>query len=249
MARRNSQPFKSFRAGNASIPDEECRRFRRRDSPVRRHHLPCTSLQVTSPPPAALIFALTSVQQEHNRGMHSRLLANSICDTLLRHGHQALLVGGCVRDLLLKQEPADYDVTTDAAPEQVMQIFPESIGIGAQFGVILVRDGESKVEVATFRSDVGYSDGRHPDQVVYARTAEEDVSRRDFTINGLLMRHDTGEVLDFVAGQADLQAGLIRSIGDPERRFTEDKLRMLRGVRFAARLAYRIEPVTLDRKS
>ena len=176
--------------------------------------------------------------------MHSRLLANSICDTLLRHGHQALLVGGCVRDLLLKQEPADYDVTTDAAPEQVMQIFPESIGIGAQFGVILVRDGESKVEVATFRSDVGYSDGRHPDQVVYARTAEEDVSRRDFTINGLLMRHDTGEVLDFVAGQADLQAGLIRSIGDPVRRFAEDKLRMLRAVRFAARLAYRIEPVT-----
>ena len=176
--------------------------------------------------------------------MQPRQLANSVCETLLRHGHQALLVGGCVRDLLLKREPADYDVATDATPEQVMQLFPESVGVGAQFGVVLVQRGECKVEVATFRTDVGYTDGRHPDQVVYARTAAEDVSRRDFTINGLLMRHDTGEVLDFVSGQADLQAHVIRAIGDPARRFTEDKLRMLRGVRFAARFAYQIEPET-----
>src|SRR5580692_250368 len=176
--------------------------------------------------------------------MLARELANSICDRLQRNEHQALLVGGCVRDLLLGREPADYDVTTDATPERVMELFPESIAVGAQFGVVLVpRDG-LKVEVATFRSDVGYSDGRHPDRVVYSKTPQEDVQRRDFTINGLLMRHDTGEVLDFVEGQADLAAGIIRAIGEPSRRFAEDKLRMLRAVRFAARFGYTIEPAT-----
>jgi len=171
-------------------------------------------------------------------------MANSICDTLLRSGYQALLVGGCVRDLLLGHEPADYDVTTDATPDQVMALFPESIAVGAQFGVILVPWNELKVEVATFRSDVGYSDGRHPDSVVYSKTPQEDVQRRDFTINGLLMRHDTAEVLDFVGGQADLKAKVIRAIGDPDRRFTEDKLRMMRAVRFAARFGFEIEAET-----
>jgi poly(A) polymerase len=171
-------------------------------------------------------------------------MANSICDTLHRSGYQALLVGGCVRDLLLAREPADYDVTTDATPDQVMKLFPESVAVGAQFGVILIpRDG-LKVEVATFRSDVGYSDGRHPDSVVYSKTPQEDVQRRDFTINGLLMRHDTGEVLDFVGGQADLKAKVIRAIGEPSRRFTEDKLRMMRAVRFAARFEFEIEAAT-----
>jgi poly(A) polymerase len=174
--------------------------------------------------------------------MHSRELANSVCDTLEQNGHQAFLVGGCVRDVLLHREPADYDVSTDATPERVMQLFPESIAVGAQFGVILVSRNGSKVEVATFRRDVGYSDGRHPDQVVYASTPQEDVARRDFTINGLVMRHNTGEVLDFVGGQADLEAGLIRAIGEPVRRFAEDKLRMLRAVRFASRFGYTIEP-------
>jgi poly(A) polymerase len=178
--------------------------------------------------------------------MSARDLARKICDTLRRSGHQALLVGGCVRDLVLGREPADFDVATDAAPDQVLSLFPESIAVGAQFGVILVVDGEDKVEVATFRSDVGYSDGRHPDRVVYARTPEEDVQRRDFTINGLLMRPETGEVLDFVGGQADIHAGIIRAIGDPDRRFAEDKLRMMRGVRFAARFGYTIEPRTFD---
>src|SRR6202165_4426727 len=173
-------------------------------------------------------------------------MANSICDTLRGKGYQALLVGGCVRDLLLGLEPADYDVTTDATPEQVVRLFPESIAVGAQFGVILIPRNGLKVEVATFRSDVGYSDGRHPDRVVYSKTAQEDVQRRDFTINGLLMRHDTGEVLDFVGGQADLKPGIIRAIGEPRRRFTADKLRMLRAVRFAARFAYTIEPATLQ---
>jgi poly(A) polymerase len=173
-----------------------------------------------------------------------RELANSICDTLRRNGYQALLVGGCVRDLLLGREPADYDVTTDATPEQVVKLFPESVAVGAQFGVILIpRDG-LKVEVAAFRSDVGYSDGRHPDSVVYSKTPQEDVQRRDFTINGLLMRHDTGEVLDYVGGQADLAAKVIRAIGEPDRRFTEDKLRMMRAVRFASRFGFEIEAAT-----
>jgi poly(A) polymerase len=171
-------------------------------------------------------------------------MANSICETLRRNGYQALLVGGCVRDVLLGREPADYDVTTDATPEIVANLFPESVAVGAQFGVILIpRDGR-KVEVATFRSDIGYSDGRHPDSVVYSKTAREDVQRRDFTINGLLMRHDTGEVLDYVGGQADLQAKIIRAIGEPDRRFTEDKLRMMRAVRFAARFGFEIESET-----
>jgi poly(A) polymerase len=177
--------------------------------------------------------------------MHPRELANSICDALQQHGYQALLVGGCVRDVLLGRDPADYDVTTDASPERVMQLFPESLAVGAKFGVVLVTRDSAQVELATFRRDVGYSDGRHPDQVVYARKPEDDVSRRDFTINGLLMRHNSGEVLDYVGGRADLEAGIIRAIGEPERRFTEDKLRMLRAVRFAARFGYRIESKTL----
>ena len=176
--------------------------------------------------------------------MDARELANSICGALRSKGFQALLVGGCVRDLLLHREPADYDVATDALPEQVLELFPESVGVGAQFGVVLVpRDG-LKVEIATFRSDIGYSDGRHPDRVVYSRSPEEDVKRRDFTVNGLLMRHDTGDVLDYVGGRADIDAGIVRAIGDPGRRFAEDKLRMLRAVRFAARFGYRVEART-----
>jgi tRNA nucleotidyltransferase/poly(A) polymerase len=176
--------------------------------------------------------------------VNSRELANSICETLQRNGYQALLVGGCVRDILLGRQPADYDVTTDAIPERVMELFPGSLGIGAQFGVVLVQHGGSKVEVATFRCDLGYSDGRHPDEIVYAKTAQEDVARRDFSINGLLMRHESGEILDYVGGQADLRAGLIRAIGDADRRFAEDKLRMLRAIRFAARFGFPIEEKT-----
>jgi putative nucleotidyltransferase with HDIG domain len=176
--------------------------------------------------------------------VNSRELANSVCDSLQRHGHQAFLVGGCVRDILLHREPADYDVATNATPQEVLQLFPDAFDVGAQFGVVLIRQDSLKVEVATFRSDVGYSDGRHPDQVVYSQTPEEDVQRRDFTINGLLMRHDSGEVLDFVGGRADLAAKVIRAIGEPSRRFAEDKLRMLRAVRFAARFGYTIEPET-----
>jgi len=173
-----------------------------------------------------------------------REFANSICETLRRNGHQALLAGGCVRDLLLGREPSDYDVATDAAPQQVMELFPENVAVGAQFGVIVVPREGLKVEVATFRSDVGYSDGRHPDRVVFSSSPEEDVQRRDFTINGMLMRPETGEVLDFVNGRADLKAGIIRAIGEPDRRFAEDKLRMMRAVRFAARFDFAIEAGT-----
>src|SRR5271170_3085887 len=184
--------------------------------------------------------------------------AISIVRTLRERGHKAYLVGGCVRDLLLNIEPADYDVTTDATPDEVMRIFPETYAVGAQFGVVLVplpeRDIASNVcteksgavEVATFRSDIGYSDGRHPDQVRFSKDPREDVERRDFTINGLLLDPVTNEVLDFVGGRNDLDAGIIRTIGDPERRFAEDKLRMLRAVRFAARFGYAIEPATFQ---
>jgi poly(A) polymerase len=211
--------------------------------------------------------------------------ATEIVRTLREHGHQAYFNGGCVRDMLLGREPADYDVATDATPEQVMRIFPETFAVGAQFGVVLVPFTESKemvrenegsenaatlrkggasataggatalretathvkgdvVEVATFRSDVSYSDGRHPDEVRFSSDPREDVERRDFTINGMLLDPMTSEVLDFVGGREDLKRGIIRAIGEPERRFREDKLRMLRGVRFAARFGYEIEPVT-----
>jgi poly(A) polymerase len=178
--------------------------------------------------------------------MNPRELAERICRVLREAGHQAYLVGGCVRDLLLGLEPADYDVATDAVPERVQQLFPGSIAVGARFGVIIVAEGSVEVEVATFRSDLGYSDGRHPDRVIYSRSPEEDVLRRDFTINGLLLDPQTGEVLDFVGGRDDIRAGVIRAIGEPELRFLEDKLRMVRAVRFAARFGYAIEPGTLS---
>ncbi|MGA3211481.1 MAG: CCA tRNA nucleotidyltransferase [Terriglobales bacterium] len=193
--------------------------------------------------------------------MALRSQAVEIIRTLRASGHQAYLVGGCVRDLLLGREPVDYDVATDATPDAVMRLFPRTWAVGAQFGVVLVpveselepagdaTDGAKSrhhaVEVATFRSDGRYSDGRHPDQVRYALNPEEDVKRRDFTINGLLIDPLVNDrVLDFVGGEIDLRAGVIRTIGDPERRFGEDKLRLLRAVRFAARFGFTIEPQT-----
>jgi poly(A) polymerase len=177
--------------------------------------------------------------------MTPRELAEQICATLRDHGHRGYLVGGCVRDLLLGREPSDYDVATNAHPERVQELFPRSLAVGAKFGVILVVEDGEEVEVATFRSDVGYSDGRHPDSVVYSDSPQEDVLRRDFTINGLLMDPATGEVFDFVDGRADLENGIVRAIGDPRVRFAEDKLRMMRGVRFAARFNFQIDPATM----
>jgi poly(A) polymerase len=185
-----------------------------------------------------------------------RDFATTIVQTLRRQGFHAYLVGGCVRDLLLGREPKDYDVATNATPQEVMTIFPETYAVGAQFGVVLVPmpekgseqdepSGQARVvEVATFRSDIGYSDGRHPDEVRFSQDPREDVARRDFTINGMLLDPESGDVLDFVGGRKDLQDRIIRTIGDPERRFAEDKLRMLRAVRFAARFGYTIEPTT-----
>jgi poly(A) polymerase len=176
--------------------------------------------------------------------MRPRQLAVRICAALRTAGHQAYFVGGCVRDLQLGRKPADYDIATDARPERVQQLFPGSLTVGARFGVILVVKGEARVEVATFRSDVGYSDGRHPDRVEFSRTPQEDVSRRDFTINGLMLDPESGNVLDFVGGLDDLRAHIVRAIGQPDLRFREDKLRMARAVRFAARFDYAIEPAT-----
>ena len=173
--------------------------------------------------------------------------ALQVIRTLHEAGFHAFLVGGCVRDLLLGREPADYDVATDATPDDVMRIFPKTYAVGAQFGVVLVAVNESEtVEVATFRSDMGYSDGRHPDEVRFTKSPQEDVQRRDFTINGMLMDPLTGEVLDYVGGRKDLDDGILRAIGDPEKRFAEDKLRMLRAVRFASRFGYILERGTIE---
>ena len=182
---------------------------------------------------------------------NARAFATTICRTLRAAGYQAYFVGGCVRDILLGREPADYDVATDATPERVQGLFPSSLAVGAKFGVIVVTEdaGENaglQVEVATFRSDAGYSDGRHPDRVAYAKSPQEDVKRRDFTVNALLLDPETDEVLDFVGGRDDLRAGVIRAIGRPVDRFTEDKLRMVRAVRFAARFYYAIEGHTFS---
>jgi poly(A) polymerase len=215
--------------------------------------------------------------------------ALGVIRTLRAEGHQAYLAGGCVRDLLLGRAPSDYDVATSATPDVVLGLFPRTFAVGAHFGVVLVAhdDGDSyfTTEVATFRSDGVYSDGRHPDAVRYTTSAEEDVKRRDFTINGLLldpeglvalriearMAQPTEEqpqilriaslaqddslvesqrgvraaVLDFVEGMADLEAGTVRAIGRAEERFEEDHLRMLRGVRFAARFGFELEASTM----
>ena len=191
-------------------------------------------------------------------------LARQVIARLRSAGHQAWLVGGCVRDLLRGAAPKDFDISTDARPDRIMDLFPKSGLVGAHFGVVLVRDAFAQVEVATFRSDHEYEDGRRPVAVHFETDPKADVLRRDFTINGLMM--DVGQagadgvgqalppanppanftVLDYVGGRADLDARLIRAIGDPDARFREDHLRLLRAVRFAARLKFTIEPATFD---
>jgi poly(A) polymerase len=190
--------------------------------------------------------------------------ALQIVAELRSHGFEAYLAGGCVRDLALDREPHDYDVATSATPDVVLAMFPRTFAVGAHFGVVLVASSDEDsgpdrftTEVATFRSDGAYSDGRHPDAVRYTLSPEEDVRRRDFTINGLLLdpfietpghcspAPPTEGILDFVGGLADLEAGVVRAIGRAETRFEEDHLRMLRAVRFAARFGFEIEPGTL----
>ena len=171
-------------------------------------------------------------------------LAGSIVSKLRTAGHSAWLVGGCVRDLLLGRVPKDFDVATAATPGELLKLFPGAGQVGAHFGVVLVHEGGAHVEVATFRSDLDYADGRRPTAVHFETEPEQDVLRRDFTINALLLDPETNEVLDYVGGRADLAAGVIRAIGDPFRRFQEDHLRLLRAIRFAARLNFAIEPAT-----
>jgi len=177
----------------------------------------------------------------------AREFSIEIVQTLKRQGFQALWAGGCVRDLLLGKEPQDYDVATDARPEQIREIFGHgrTLAIGAAFGVITVQGGKRKgqIEVATFRSDVGYSDGRRPDEVRFT-DAEQDALRRDFTINGMFYEPLQNRVLDYVGGMRDLSRGLIRSIGNPYYRFEEDKLRLLRGVRFASTFGFEMQLAT-----
>jgi poly(A) polymerase len=170
--------------------------------------------------------------------------AVAVVRKLREAGHVAYFAGGCVRDLLLGRTPGDYDVATDAPPPRVRKLFANTQAVGAAFGVILVRIGKSTVEVATFRADAEYRDGRHPVAVRFT-SAEEDAQRRDFTINGLFLDPlDNDRIIDFVGGREDLAAGLVRAIGKPSERFDEDSLRLLRAVRFAARLGFAIEPAT-----
>lgn len=175
----------------------------------------------------------------------SREGASDVVRTLKRAGHEAYLVGGCVRDILLGSAPEDYDIATSARPEEVRGLFEHTVPVGEAFGVILVVEDDVPYEVATFRTEGPYEDGRRPSSVAFT-TAEEDVKRRDFTVNGLLLDVDTGEILDFVGGRADIERRIIRTIGDPERRLSEDHLRMLRAVRLEAQLAFDIEPATFE---
>ncbi|MCX7866900.1 MAG: CCA tRNA nucleotidyltransferase [Limisphaera sp.] len=174
-----------------------------------------------------------------------REVARGIVERLQAAGHAAFWVGGCVRDMLLGLEPEDYDVATSARPEEVEALFPRTVAVGRAFGVVRVIEGPHVVEVATFRAEADYQDGRRPGRVTFA-DARADALRRDFTVNGLFFDPVRGELHDWVGGRADLQARLIRTIGRPEDRFAEDHLRMLRAVRLAAQLDFRIEPATLE---
>lgn len=169
--------------------------------------------------------------------------AAAIASQLRASGHTAYFAGGCVRDALLGKDPKDFDIATSATPEEVLKIFPGSDSIGAHFGVILVRRDGAHFEIATFRNDGSYSDGRRPDSVTFS-TPEEDAQRRDFTVNGLFKDPESGEIIDFVNGQADLETKTLRAIGDAKARFSEDALRLMRAVRFATVLGFEIESST-----
>jgi len=169
--------------------------------------------------------------------------AMQIIKRLRRQGHQALLAGGCVRDKLLGRPASDYDVATSAVPDEVVALFRRTLKIGARFGVVMVMMDGKQVEVATFRTEGGYQDGRRPDHIAFA-SAREDARRRDFTVNGMFYDPIDKKLYDFVGGQADLQAGMLRTIGHSDQRFSEDYLRMLRAIRFAVKLNFTIEPKT-----
>ncbi len=171
--------------------------------------------------------------------------AKYVIRVLKAFGHEALLAGGCVRDSVMGREPKDFDIATSARPEQVREAFPRTEAVGEAFGVVLVIHEEAAYEVATFRTDGEYRDGRRPESVTFC-SPEEDAQRRDFTVNGMFAEAESGEIQDFVGGQEDLKKKLIRAIGDPDRRFSEDKLRVLRAIRFAVQLGFDIEPRTWE---
>jgi len=180
-----------------------------------------------------------------SNGIKVEATARSVVERLRSAGHQALYAGGCVRDALLGLTPSDYDIATSARPEAVRGLFARTYAVGAHFGVIIVLEGGAEFQVATFRADGEYRDGRHPQEVTFS-DAREDALRRDFTINGMFYDPVGGEVIDYVNGRADLEAGVIRAIGDPRARFSEDRLRLLRAVRFAATFGFAIEPQTWE---
>jgi len=171
--------------------------------------------------------------------------AREICHMLQRKGYTAYFAGGCVRDLLLKRQPIDYDIATNAKPEEVHRLFPNSIMLWKHFGVVRVLLPEGEYEVTTFRSDGPYLDGRHPSSVVFS-SAQEDAQRRDFTINALFFDPSTNSIIDYVGGQEDILQGIIRTVGNPHHRFSEDYLRLLRSARFSARFNFKIEENTLN---
>jgi tRNA nucleotidyltransferase/poly(A) polymerase len=175
--------------------------------------------------------------------MTNKQAAIKVIRRLNHNGFKALMAGGCVRDMLLGKRPKDYDVATDAQPQDVIELFKRTLKVGAKFGVVIVLFEDRQVEVATFRTEAGYVDGRHPSVVKFSG-AEEDASRRDFTINGMFYDPLKEKVIDYVDGQVDLKKGLIRTIGKPKERFSEDYLRMLRAVRFSTQLDFAIEPAT-----
>lgn len=170
--------------------------------------------------------------------------ARKICAILQKKGYIAYLAGGCVRDLLLKRQPVDYDIATNAKPEEVHRLFPRSITLWKHFGVVRVLLPEGEYEVTTFRSDGPYLDGRHPSSIVFS-SPEEDARRRDFTINALFLDPSTDRIIDYVGGQKDIRQGIIRTVGNPHDRFSEDYLRLLRSARFSARFNFKIEQHTL----
>lgn len=193
----------------------------------------------------ALRFAQPSGYSDRVKSSPMEKVAREVAARLRERGHIAYFAGGCVRDMVRDLIPKDYDIVTDARPEVVQTLFPRTFAVGAHFGVIIVVENGFQFEVATFRSDDAYIDGRHPSAVHFS-SPEEDAQRRDFTINGMFYDPVAEKVIDFVGGRVDIDAKLVRAIGDPARRFTEDRLRMLRAVRFATTLDYEIDKSTWE---
>ncbi|ARN57743.1 CCA tRNA nucleotidyltransferase [Sedimentisphaera salicampi] len=179
------------------------------------------------------------------KNITARKAAFTVLKRLRNNGYTAFYAGGCVRDMLIGREPKDYDIASDARPEEVESLFRRTVSVGAQFGVVLVMIKAHQIEVAAFRSDWGYTDGRRPDTITFT-SPEEDAKRRDFTINGMFFDPIEDRVFDYVGGREDLEKGIIRTIGNPQERFEEDFLRMLRAVRFSAELGFEIEGQTLE---